>query len=61
MDPLLKELIDWNLRFGPLNGGKKFEPVGGGVGTVSAAGGWLQGGGLSTGLGSLQARTFTIT
>ena len=37
-------------RYGPLNGGKKFEPLGGGVGTVGAAGGWLQGGGLSTGL-----------
>jgi hypothetical protein len=29
---------------------RQYEVIGGGAGTVSAAGGWLQGGGISTGL-----------
>ena len=46
-DDTYRSVIAWNNN--PLNL-NKYTIVGGGAGTVSAAGGWLQGGGLSTGL-----------
>jgi hypothetical protein len=48
-DDLYRAVIDWNAKEGRLTG-RAYEVVGGGAGTVSAVGGWLQGGGLSTGI-----------
>lgn len=48
-DELYRAVIDWNTQYGQFRN-QQYEVIGGGAGTVSAAGGWLQGGGLSTGL-----------
>lgn len=48
-DDLYRAVIDWNKEHGKKSG-HRYEVIGGGAGTVSAVGGWLQGGGLSTGL-----------
>ena len=44
-DHTYRAVLDWNK-----NHANRYTIVGGGAGTVGAAGGWLQGGGLSTGL-----------
>ena len=44
-DDTYRAVLEWNNKHA-----NKYTVVGGGAGTVSAAGGWLQGGGLSTGL-----------
>mmetsp|Transcript_27305 Transcript_27305/g.37503 ORF Transcript_27305/g.37503 Transcript_27305/m.37503 type:complete len:696 (+) Transcript_27305:136-2223(+) len=44
-DNTYRAVLEWNK-----NHANKYTVVGGGAGTVAAAGGWLQGGGLSTGL-----------
>ena len=46
-DDTYRAVLDWNAN---TNHANKYTIIGGGAGTVSAAGGWLQGGGLSTGL-----------
>jgi hypothetical protein len=46
-DNTYRAVLDWNENNKHSN---KYAIVGGGAGTVAAAGGWLQGGGLSTGL-----------
>jgi len=53
-DDVYRSVIDWNRRYGQVSGlpekGLHYEVVGGGAGTVSAVGGWMQGGGLSYGI-----------
>jgi len=49
-DDLYRAVIDWNAAAEHLGSNRAYQVVGGGAGTVSAAGGWLQGGGLATGL-----------
>lgn len=46
-DDTYRAVLNWNSNSNNTN---KYTVVGGGAGTVAAAGGWLQGGGLSTGL-----------
>jgi len=46
-DEVYRAVIDWNTKAAHL-GLQVFELVGGAAGSVSAAGGWLQGGGLGT-------------
>jgi FAD/FMN-containing dehydrogenase len=48
-DDLYRAVLDWNTRVGRY-AGREYQVMGGGAGTVSAAGGWLAGGGLGTGL-----------
>jgi len=49
-DNYYRAVIDWNTREGIPVHKKRLVAIGGGVGTIGASGGWLQGGGLSIGL-----------
>jgi len=49
-DNYYRAVIDWNTREGIPVHKKRLLALGGGVGTIGASGGWLQGGGLSTGI-----------
>merc|ERR1719359_2265876 len=51
-DDYYRAVMDWNTRVGRFLRPQPsmLAPLGGGIGTVGAAGGWLMGGGLSIGL-----------